>query len=139
MAYKDNLDILTRTYAQAAAIIRADSPMFDVHKLEVWYGGILEHLSTQSAPVPVTDLVTALRRPKASMTKATDRLEVAGYITKTRNPDDGRSVLVQITPSGRIALNLFHKACRKAEERLFKGVNKEAVLQNLDRMERNVK
>lgn len=139
MTYLDTIDRLARIAASADAIIKQTSPMFDVHKIEPWYGCILDYLTTQSAPVPVTELVTALHRPKSSMTKATDRLESAGYVTKTRNPHDGRGVLVQLTPSGKVALARFRTAYRKADKTLFKGIEKEEIVQMLARMEANVR
>jgi DNA-binding MarR family transcriptional regulator len=93
-------------------------------------------------PQPVTELVTALRRPKSSITKATDCLENGGYVFKKPNPGDGRSYLVGLTPAGIEVLEQFRKAYAVLEKKLFADVTEEQksiCLQTLSEMEANLK
>ena len=123
------------------AALRAETPMFDVHGLEPWYGVILELLGKEAAPVPIMVLVSALKRPKSTLTKATDRLEKTGYITKTQSENDGRFILVELTPNGRIALDLFAEAQARLKAKMLESVSKdqlEACLYTLGVMEENL-
>lgn len=53
------------------------------------------------APVPVGDLVRVFGLKKSTLTGMLDRLETAGLIQRAINPDDRRSFLVDLTPSGK--------------------------------------
>jgi len=46
-------------------------------------------------------LYTALERTSGGMTKMLKRLEGLGFVTRVKDPDDGRSTLVRLTPKGR--------------------------------------
>jgi MarR family transcriptional regulator, organic hydroperoxide resistance regulator len=51
----------------------------------------------------VRDLVAATAQRPSTLTGVLDRLERRGLIARTPNPADRRSVLVELTPSGRTA------------------------------------
>lgn len=55
-------------------------------------------------PLPPTALVKRLGIASASVTALLDRLELAGFCRRERNPADRRSVLVVLTPGGRAAV-----------------------------------
>lgn len=50
--------------------------------------------------LPVGKVGERLQVHPASVTNAVDRLENGGLVRRLRHPDDGRSVLVEITPAG---------------------------------------
>jgi DNA-binding MarR family transcriptional regulator len=56
---------------------------------------------TRTGLMPVGKIGERLQVHPASVTNAVQRLEDAGYVTRTPNPRDGRSVLAEITPAGR--------------------------------------
>lgn len=136
------IEKLYRLHESAVSALRAETPMWDVHRLEPWHGVILEILSKEAAPVPIMMLVAALKRPKSTLTKATDRLEKAGYITKTQGEKDGRFVLVELTPAGRIALDLFTEARGRLEAKMLESISEDQLtecLYTLGVMEENLK
>lgn len=47
------------------------------------------------------NLATALRLTTGSVTALVDRMELAGLLRRVDNPDDRRSVMVELTPKGR--------------------------------------
>jgi len=51
--------------------------------------------------MPVGKVGERLQVHPASVTNAVQRLEDAGLVERSANPDDGRSVLAEITPAGR--------------------------------------
>jgi DNA-binding MarR family transcriptional regulator len=86
------------------------------------YGDVLCLLRLMGTPVPVSDLVTTLRRPKSTITKATDFLAREGLLRKRPNPGDGRSILVELTES--------------VGEMMFQGVTSQARKEFFDMLEK---
>ena len=122
MEYCDSVDRLNRILVRANRIIQNELLKLGVDDLVPSHGAVLEHLKAMGIPQPVTELVTALRRPKSSITKATDCLENGGYVFKKPNPGDGRSYLVGLTPSGMEVLKLFRQAHTTLEKKLFANI-----------------
>ena len=56
---------------------------------------------TRVGVLPVGKIGERLQVHPASVTNAVHRLEQAGLVERRANPDDGRSVLAEITPAGR--------------------------------------
>ena len=142
MEYCDSVDRLNRILVRGHRIIQSELLKLGVDDLVPSHGAVLEHLKAMGMPQPVTELVTALRRPKSSITKATDCLENGGYVFKKPNPGDGRSYLVGLTPAGLDVLKLFSQAHAVLEKKLFAGISEErrnACMQILAEMEANLK
>ena len=141
MDYSDSVDRLSRILVRAHRIIQVELLRQGVDDLVPSHGAVLEHLHQAGMPQPVTELVVALKRPKSSITKATDSLEKGGYVFKKPNPGDGRSYLVGLTPSGSAALEQFRRAYAAMEKKLFSSISKErreACMETLDEMESNL-
>jgi DNA-binding MarR family transcriptional regulator len=60
---------------------------------------ILDHLD-EVDPVSMTDLAGHMGVTVATMSLAIDRLEGRRYVRRDRDPQDGRRVLLRITPAG---------------------------------------
>jgi DNA-binding MarR family transcriptional regulator len=60
--------------------------------------GVLSSLAERSCRV--TDLAEIEAVAQPTMTKVVDRLEARGLVARQRDPDDGRVVLVSISPEG---------------------------------------
>lgn len=142
MEYRNSVDRINRLLVRAHRIIQHELLKMGVDDLVPSHGAVLEHLNAMGMPQPVTELVNALRRPKSSITKATDSLENSGYVFKKPNPSDGRSYLVGLTPEGKEVLKLFTQAHSALERKLFHGISEEHrnyCLQTLADMEANLK
>ena len=142
MEYCDSVDRLNRILVRVNRIIQNELLKLGVDDLVPSHGAVLEHLKAMGMPQPVTELVTALRRPKSSITKATDCLENGGYVFKKPNPGDGRSYLVGLTPAGLEVLKLFNQAHAVLEKKLFSNISeerREECMLVLAEMETNLK
>ena len=62
------------------------------------------------------ELADVLSLSSGATTNRLDGLEEAGYLTRTRDPEDRRSVLVDVTPAGRDLLDRVVEA-QGSEER----------------------
>jgi MarR family transcriptional regulator, organic hydroperoxide resistance regulator len=54
----------------------------------------------QDAPLSVTELSRRLELDPGTLSPLLKRLEVAGYLTRERDPGDERSLAVRLTPAG---------------------------------------
>lgn len=70
--------------------------------LNVWAFDMLATLRRQGPPYQLkpTDLYGLLMLSSGAMTNRIDRLEKEGLVTRLRDPDDRRSVMVQLTSQG---------------------------------------
>jgi DNA-binding MarR family transcriptional regulator len=70
--------------------------------LNVWSFDVLATLRRQGSPYQLkpTDLYGLLMLSSGAMTNRIDRLEEDGLVVRLRDPDDRRSVSVQLTPKG---------------------------------------
>ena len=64
--------------------------------------GVLLGLLERDEPVSMSTLGTAQDLTPRSMTVLISGLEKEGLVRRTRHPDDGRVVLVSLTPAGRV-------------------------------------
>jgi DNA-binding MarR family transcriptional regulator len=60
---------------------------------------ILDHLD-EVDPMSMSDLAGHMGVTVATMSLAIDRLEAKGYVRRSRDADDGRRVLLRVTPDG---------------------------------------
>lgn len=70
--------------------------------LNVWSFDVLATLRRQGSPYQLkpTDLYGLLMLSSGAMTNRIDRLEQDGVVVRLRDPEDRRSVSVQLTPKG---------------------------------------
>ncbi|WP_068929066.1 MarR family winged helix-turn-helix transcriptional regulator [Planobispora rosea] len=78
---------------------------------------VLDVLADESAPSQ-QDLVHRLGINRTIMVKLLDRLQQAGYITRTRNPANRRTHVLSLTPQGRAALKDMRRAVADRDARL---------------------
>ncbi len=88
-------------YAATIAINRAYKPVLD--RLGITYPQflVLQVLAEDAAGRPVGAIADRLALEPSTITPLAKRLEAAGLVTRTRNPDDERQVRVALTPLGR--------------------------------------
>src|SRR3954447_16251028 len=74
--------------------------------------GLLNTLS--SGPRRVTDLAELARLAQPTLTQLVERVEQQGFVSRERQPDDGRVVLVSLTEAGAAALEDFRSRASAA-------------------------
>ena len=73
-------------------------------------------------PLTPTQIGERVLVPSATMTSTLDLLEGRGWVVRTPNPEDRRSLLVQITPKGSAAANKILAGIRKVEVATLRGL-----------------
>lgn len=76
--------------------------VFAQHDLESWEFDVLATLLRSGNPHRLTpgQLLEAMMITSGTMTNRIDRLEQRGLVKRMKSPDDGRQVLVTLTPTG---------------------------------------
>jgi DNA-binding MarR family transcriptional regulator len=79
---------------------------------------MLDALVKAKSPVSLGKLAEHLNCVKSNVTQLTDRLEAEGTVRRVSDPEDRRSILIELTESGRS----MHKAGLEALESTTKGL-----------------
>ena len=86
-------------YSAALAIGRTYKPLLD--ELQLTYPQYLVlSVLWENGMLPVGTIADRLALETSTLTPLLKRLEVAGLVTRTRNPEDERQVLVDLTSAG---------------------------------------
>lgn len=90
----------------AAAITRAIGTISNVGGMDALNAsrgemGVLGYLASHGNIATPSKLIDALGVSSARVANALKTLEHKGYVVRETNPDDGRSVIVRITPEGK--------------------------------------
>jgi DNA-binding MarR family transcriptional regulator len=99
---------------------------------------ILAHLS-QVSDVSVREVQARVDMDKAKVTRAAQRLEEAGLVTKAANPEDRRLVRLALTESGRARMAALIPYVEGYERRLLSALEPDeqaAFLAALEKLER---
>ena len=99
---------------------------------------ILDHLD-EVDPMSMTDLAGHMGVTVATMSLAIDRLERRRYVRRDRDPQDGRRVLVRITPAGlrlREAKSVLDPVRVEQVLAQLSAADREAALKGLDLLAR---
>ncbi|HEX4862435.1 MAG TPA: MarR family transcriptional regulator [Acidimicrobiales bacterium] len=65
-----------------------------------WYDVLLELAAAPGRRMRMTDLGEAVVLSRSRVSRVVDELVRKGYVTRTPNPDDGRSAFAALTPAG---------------------------------------
>jgi DNA-binding MarR family transcriptional regulator len=101
------LEVLSRVSRLARHLDRARSEAFSEHELETWEFDVLAALRRAGSPYELSpgQLLTLTLVTSGTMTNRIDRLAARGLVTRRRDPDDRRGVLVTLTAKGRVRVD----------------------------------
>ena len=105
----------------AALVQRRLDETFAAHGLSNWEFDVLATLRRAGAPhcLAPTALFSSLMVTSGTMTHRLQRLESAGYVKRVPNPDDARSLLVQLTAAGLKLIDRAVEAHVENEQRIL--------------------
>jgi DNA-binding MarR family transcriptional regulator len=101
------MEVLSRVSRLARHLDRARSQAFDTHGLESWEFDVLAALRRAGAPYQLSPgkLLKETLVTSGTMTNRVDRLAARGLVERLPDPTDRRGVLVQLTTTGRDAVD----------------------------------
>ncbi len=90
---------------------------------------ILATLRKEPAPhtLPVSQIATYVLRPMGSISQAVDRVEQAGLVKRTPDPNDRRKVLVSLSKKGARFADEALAAYNDTRKRVFKRLNNDEL------------
>lgn len=88
--------------------------------------GVLFHLARHGRST-AGELASALRAGPAGMSGLLDRLVRRGLVTRHKNPDDGRSVIVELTADGQALLPQMRAVLADLNSELTAGFTAEEI------------
>ena len=102
---------------------------FGMHQAAATALAVIDGAASPLTPSQVSNRVLI---PSATMTATLDLLERRGWIRRTPNPADRRSVLVEITPDGRAAADQLLPGIRAAERSVMSALTQDERAQLLE-------
>jgi DNA-binding MarR family transcriptional regulator len=99
-------------------------PTYQAHGLEPGWHDVLATLRRSGHPYRLrpSDFADALMLTSSGTTKRLDRLERAGLVARTPDPDDRRGTLITLTAAGRDLIDAVTEAHLANEARLLDGL-----------------
>jgi DNA-binding MarR family transcriptional regulator len=119
------LQVLSRVSRLARHLDRARRAAFAAHGLETWEFDVLSALRRQGPPYQLSPgaLIRATLVTSGTMTNRIDRLAAASLVSRRRDPQDKRGVLVQLTGDGLRTVDNAFAALLAREEALLTGLD----------------
>ena len=102
MTQFSSLNMLRLWHSTALAMVRIGAPDLSFRQIS-----ILLEVYLQPAPHTVRDLAAKLNVTKPVITRALDRMGRLGLVSRVRDPEDRRSVLVKRTVKGALFVERF--------------------------------
>ncbi len=119
------LQVLSRISRLARHLDRARRAAFAAHGLEMWEFDVLSALRRQGPPYQLSPgaLLRATLVTSGTMTNRIDRLTAAGLVSRSRDQEDKRGVLVQLTGPGLRAVDAAMSDLLAREHALLTGLD----------------
>jgi DNA-binding MarR family transcriptional regulator len=119
------LQVMSRLFRLARHLDRARRAAFAVHGLEPWEFDVLSALRRQGPPYQLSPgaLLHATLVTSGTMTNRIDRLAAAGLVSRHRDQQDKRGVLVALTDRGQRAADAALADLLKRERELLTGLD----------------
>jgi DNA-binding MarR family transcriptional regulator len=119
------LQVLSRVSRLARHLDRARRAAFTAHGLETWEFDVLSALRRQGPPYQLSPgaLLRATLVTSGTMTNRIDRLEAAGLVSRRRDQQDKRGVLVRLTDRGLQTVDAAFADLLGREQRLLTGLD----------------
>jgi len=120
------LHVLSRVSRLARHLDRARRAAFAAHGLETWEFDVLSALRRQGPPYQLSPgaLLRATLVTSGTMTNRIDRLTAAGLVSRHRDPQDKRGVLVQLTERGARTVDAALSDLLERERGLLTGLDR---------------
>jgi DNA-binding MarR family transcriptional regulator len=119
------LQVLSRVSRLARHLDRARRAAFAAHGLEIWEFDVLSALRRQGPPYQLSPgaLLRATLVTSGTMTNRIDRLAAAGLVSRSKDQEDKRGVLVQLTGAGLRAVDAAMSDLLGRERALLTGLD----------------
>lgn len=126
VADMEKYEVREMMVAMELARKRILQPYFQELGLTVGQPRILNKLFEEDR-ITQRELADRCRLDVASISRALDKLEDAGYLTRERHPECRRSFLVVLTASGREKAEAVHQKFQGLDQRIWQGIGEQEM------------
>lgn len=125
------LEVLSRVTRLARHLDRARKSAFAKHGLEIWGFDVLAGLRRTGSPYELSpgQLLQQTLVTSGTMTNRIDRLQELGFVERRPEPNDGRGIIVRLTPAGKEVVDDALDDLLASEESLLAELSKGERLQ----------
>jgi DNA-binding MarR family transcriptional regulator len=112
----------------------------DIRDLATSHGDILMALF-QKDPLSMKEIADKIDKDKSTITALVDKLISFGYVTKQKDPDDSRIILVSLTEKGKKLQTDFEEISARLLETVYQGfeeTEKEQLITELIKIKNNL-
>jgi len=119
------LEVLSRVTRIAKHVDKFRRDAFRASDLESWEFDVLAALRRAGTPYQLSpkNLLQETLVSSGAMTNRLSNLEKRGLVTRSSDPDDGRGVLVKLTPAGLKAVDTAFSHLVQAEHHLLQALS----------------
>ncbi len=119
------LQVLSRVGRLARHLERARRTAFEASDLELWEFDVLSALRRAGSPYQLSPkaLLQQTLVSSGTMTNRIDRLVTRGLVERRTDPNDGRGILVVMTPNGRERVDAAIRTLLAAESELLERLS----------------
>ncbi|MDP3208426.1 MAG: MarR family transcriptional regulator [Rhodoglobus sp.] len=119
------LQVLSRVGRLARHLERARRTAFEASDLELWEFDVLSALRRAGPPYQLSPkaLLQQTLVSSGTMTNRIDRLVTRGLVERRTDPNDGRGILVVMTPNGRERVDVAIRTLLSAESELLERLS----------------
>ncbi|MDK1326517.1 MarR family winged helix-turn-helix transcriptional regulator [Arthrobacter sp. zg-Y1143] len=89
-------------------------------------GGVLLHLASHPG-ASTGEVAEAVQASPAGLSGLLSRMETSGFITRTPDPADARTIRLDLTPGGREALGVVRESLHELNARINEGFSAEEL------------
>lgn len=119
------MEVLSRVSRLSKHLDRARQRVLETQGLDLWEFDVLVALRRTPPPHELSPgaLLHATLVTSGTMTNRVDRLADRGLVSRRRDPQDGRGVLVRLTPEGRARADAAMTGLLERERELLAGLD----------------
>src|SRR6188472_1549135 len=118
------VEVFSRVGRLSRLLDKARREAFTAHRIETWEFDVLSALRRAGAPYQLTPgaLLRQTMVTSGTMTNRVDRLVKRGLVERSPDPTDRRGVLVQLTATGKRAVDGAFESLLASERQLLGGL-----------------
>jgi DNA-binding MarR family transcriptional regulator len=119
------MGLIGRVLRLSRHLMREMEATLAAHRLNFASFDVLATLRRSGPPFALSphDLLGTMMITSGTMTHRVDQLEKAGHVRRRPNPEDGRSVLITLTPQGQVLVDRVLGAHVATQARLVAGLD----------------
>jgi DNA-binding MarR family transcriptional regulator len=129
------ISVMSKKLRSVYAVIRSELESRGLGALDISHGDIMFQLFN-SGPQPMSELARRIDRDKSTVTSLITKLVKLGFIKRTYDPNDKRSIIIGLTKKGEELKKEFNKISVMILDRFWKEIPQQERIAFMDILDR---